>query len=183
MPTQVHRSESRSRPKNSVQQSSLQHHRGKGPGGQRRQGVSGAQFHAQAKAAIPGRGAGTCGVLVPFPFGLHFSRDGADDPKLREKENALRAFKFRSCSSKVVDATQADLGLLRLQDHHVAIQRGDGDAGGLAETPANQEGRGGVRALGGSCAGHAGAVPGLPVPVRLHFPADGANDPRRREAP
>ena len=31
----------------------------------------------------------TCRVLIPFPFGLHFSRDGADDPKLREEEDPL----------------------------------------------------------------------------------------------
>lgn len=75
--------------------------------------------------AAPGTGAVTCGVLVPFTIGLHFPRDGADDAELGEEENPLRAFKLGSRSSKVVDAAQADLGLLGLQNHHGAVDRGD----------------------------------------------------------
>lgn len=93
------------------------------------------------RVTIPGRRGVTCGVLVPFPFRLHFSCDGADDPKLGEKENSFWAFKLRSRSSKMVDPTQADLGLFRLQHHHVAIHWGHGDAGGLVKTPANKRWR------------------------------------------
>lgn len=84
----------------------------------------------------------TCGVLVPFPVGFHFSCDGADDPELGEKEHPLRALKFRSRSSKMVDTAQADLRLLGLQNHHVAIDRGDRHTGGLVGTPADRDRKG-----------------------------------------
>lgn len=138
-------SDFRSKSKTAQKHSSFQNHRGKGQGffpGSR----SGFQLHSLELRQGRLFWAITCWVLIPFPFGFHFSRDGADDPKLGEEENPLRAFKFGSRSSKMVDAAQTDLGLFWLQNHYVAIHRGDGDAGGLVKTPVSKEGEGRVRA-------------------------------------
>lgn len=64
------------------------------------------------------------GSSAPSPLGLHLPRDGADDPELGEEGDTFRAFKLRSRAGKVVDAAQADLGLLGLQNHHVAVHGG-----------------------------------------------------------
>ena len=54
----------------------------------------------------------------------------------------------------MVDTTQTDLGLFWLQNHHVAVHRGDRDAGGLVRTPVNKEGKGRVRARRDGFSGH-----------------------------
>lgn len=83
--------------------------------------------------------AGTCGILVPVPLWLHLPGDGADDSKLREQGNALWALELRGRAGKMVDATQADFRFLWLQDHDIALHRGNGDTGLFIETPETQK--------------------------------------------
>lgn len=80
----------------------------------------------------------TCGILVTIPLRLNFPCDSADDTKLREESDSLGALKLRGGTGKVVDAAQADLGLLGLQDHDVALDDGHRKAGVLVGAPAKR---------------------------------------------
>lgn len=63
------------------------------------------------------------GALSDFGLrvGFHLAGDGADDSELGEQFHALLALELGRAACKVVDAAQADLGLLGLQHHDVTL--------------------------------------------------------------
>lgn len=69
----------------------------------------------------------TSGVVISalshFGLGvrLDLTGDGADDAELGEQRHALLALELGSAACKVIDAAEADLGLFRLQHHHVTL--------------------------------------------------------------
>lgn len=81
----------------------------------------------------------TCWVVISslcsfrLGVGLHFAGNGAHNAQLREQCHAFLALEFSSAAGKVVDTTQADLGLLGLQHHHIAFSIWDCYAGLLVE--------------------------------------------------
>lgn len=88
-------------------------------------------------------GGRTRGVILSFGLrlglGLYLAGDGADDAQLGKEGDALCALEVGGAASKVVNATQADLGLFRLEDHDVALRVGHGDASLLVKAPNMKE--------------------------------------------
>lgn len=83
----------------------------------------------------------SCWVLIPFPFGLHFSRDGADDPKLR-KENPSELSNSEAARAKWWAQLRLILGssgCKTIRSH----PPGDGDAAASLKHLSTREARGG----------------------------------------
>lgn len=88
----------------------------------------------------------TSGVIIvslghlSVGVGLHLACDGAHDAQLGEQRDSLRALELGGAAGEVVDATQADFRLLRLQHHHVALSVQHRHTGLLVETSGNSHG-------------------------------------------